>query len=334
MKKTKSPTIYDVAKLAGVSITTISRVLNAPDRVIPETRTRILEAIDQLGFVPKAEARARAMRQNGRIGVISPFFTAPSFIQRLRGVAGVISPTSYELVIYTVNTAEQLQGYLASLPLAANLDGLILLSLAVGEKEVDRLLDKGLMTVLVEYPNDRLNSVEIDDIKGGYMAGEHLIKKGHRRIALLGVREIPEYSPRTIGGRYTGFTQALKEHQLDLPKEWVGPETRTYEDTYQLMQKILEKPNPPTAVFAASDMQALFVMKAVRKMGMRVPDDLAVIGFDDIDMADYADLTTIRQHLDESGRIAGEILLSHIENPSRPPQHVKLPLILVERAST
>ena len=102
-KTSKTPTIYDVAARAGVSITTVSRMLNAPDKVNAETRERVIAAIDALGFVPKAEARARALRQTGRIGVVTPFFTAPSFVQRLRGIAGALSRESYELVIYTVD---------------------------------------------------------------------------------------------------------------------------------------------------------------------------------------------------------------------------------------
>ena len=139
-KTSKTPTIYDVAKRAGVSITTVSRMLNAPDKVNPETRERILAAIDTLGFVPKAEARARALRQTGRIGVVTPFFTAPSFVQRLRGIAGALSRENYELVVYTVESAAHLQSYLASLPLTGNLDGLVIMSLPIGDAEAHRLL--------------------------------------------------------------------------------------------------------------------------------------------------------------------------------------------------
>ena len=127
--KKKNPTIYDVAELSGVSISTISRALNAPEKLNGETRARVFDAIDRLGFVPKAEARARALRQTGRIGVVTPYFTAPSFVQRLRGVASVLSKSKYELVIYTVDTARRLHGYVSSIPLTGNLDGLIIMSL-------------------------------------------------------------------------------------------------------------------------------------------------------------------------------------------------------------
>jgi DNA-binding LacI/PurR family transcriptional regulator len=127
----KNPTIYDVAKLSGVSISTISRVLNSPDKVNSETHKKVIDAIDRLGFVPKAEARARAMQGTGRIGVLTPFFTAPSFVQRLRGVASTLSKANYELVIYPVDSLDHLQGHLSSIPIMRNIDGLIIMSLAI-----------------------------------------------------------------------------------------------------------------------------------------------------------------------------------------------------------
>jgi LacI family transcriptional regulator len=116
MKNSKEhqPTIYDVAKLADTSISTVSRVLNSPDRVSEETRSRVMAAIDQLGFVPRAEARARALKSNRRIGVLTPFITAPSFVQRLRGIDAALVDTHYELIIYTVDSLSRLQGYLAT----------------------------------------------------------------------------------------------------------------------------------------------------------------------------------------------------------------------------
>ena len=327
----KKATIYDVARHAGVSITTVSRMLNAPDKVNSKTRERVLSAIDQLSFVPKAEARARAMQHTGRIGVISPFFTAPSFIQRLRGVAETLSPENYELVIYTVDSNDHFQGYLSSLPLTRNLDGLIILSLPVDDAQVLRLIDHGLPTVLIEYPHPKLNCVEIDDVEGGYMAAAYLLGKGHRRIAFLGDTDLPEYSIHPVSFRLRGFRQALKEARIKLPDTFFRLAPYSQEQTRKVAKELLNLREPPTAIFAATDFQALGVLKAARQLGFKVPDQLAVIGFDDLDIAEYFDLTTISQHLDESGRLAVELLLAQIASPSRPPRHVKLPLTLVER---
>ncbi len=137
--KENTPTIYDVAELSGLSISTVSRVLNSPERVSGETRARVLAAIDQLGFVPKAEARARALQSNRRIGVLTPFITAPSFVQRLRGIDAALVNTNYELVIYTVESLNRLQGYLASLPITGNLDGLIIMSLPIDDEGAEQV---------------------------------------------------------------------------------------------------------------------------------------------------------------------------------------------------
>jgi LacI family transcriptional regulator len=327
----KTPTIFDVAALSGVSISTISRVINTPEKVNLNTRQRVYEAIDKLGFVPQAEARARALRFKGRIGVITPFFTAPSFVQRLRGIASSLSKENYDLVIYTVDSNNRLQSYLSSLPLTGNLDGLVIMSLPVVDNDVKRLLDHGLPTVLIEFPHPLLNSVEIDDVDGGKKATEYLIKKGHRRIAFLGDTDLPEYSIHPVSLRLKGFRNALKAANLAVPEDFIRLAPYNQEQARQVAKDLLNSPNPPTAVFAATDLQALGVLKAARQFGVKVPDQLAVIGFDDLDTADYEDLTTIRQHLDESGRIAIEILLAHIEDNTRPVQHVTLPLIVIER---
>jgi len=327
----KVPTIFDVAKSSGVSISTISRVINTPEKVNINTRQRVYEAIDRLGFVPQAEARARALRLSGRIGVITPFFTAPSFVQRLRGIAGSLSKENYDLVIYTVDSNNRLQSYLTSLPLTGILDGLVILSLPVVETDVNRLVEHQLPTVLIEFPHPLLNSVEINDVEGGRIATEYLIKKGHQRIAFLGDTDLPEYSIHPVSLRLKGFRQALKAANLEIPIEFVRLAPYDQEQARIVAKELLDTPNPPTAVFAATDYQALGVVKAARQLGVKIPDQLAVIGFDDLDMADYEDLTTVRQHLDESGRIAIEILLAHIIDNTRPIQHVTLPLKVIER---
>lgn len=327
----KVPTIFDVSELSGYSISTISRVINNPEKVNDETRRKINDAIDQLGFIPKAEARARALRFMGRIGVITPFFTAPSFVQRLRGIASSLSKENFDLVIYTVDSNNRLQSYLSSLPLTGNLDGLVIMSLPVNDTDVKRLVDLRLPTVLIEYPHPLLNSVEIDDVEGGRLATEYLISKGHRRIAFLGDSDLPEYSIHPVSFRLKGFRKAMKAANIEVPESFIRLAPYSLEHARQIAKEFIGLPDPPTAIFAATDFQALGVIKAARQLGIKVPDELAIIGFDDLDMSEFEDLTTIRQHLDESGRLAIEILLSHIADSNRPVQHVYLPLTVVER---
>jgi LacI family transcriptional regulator len=328
----KKPTIYDVAEISGVSISTISRVLNAPDKVNPKTRERVMSAIDQLGFVPRAEARARARKSTNRIGVLTPFFTAPSFVQRLRGVAGALSRANCELVIYSVDSVEHLQAYIASVPLMQNLDGLIIISLAIHEKDAHRLHDNGIETVLIESRHAELNSICIDDQRGGMLAAKHLIERGHTRIGFLGDIEPPErYAIHPVKSRLIGFKRALEEAGVSLPRRYVVRSSDSHPGPQQAARALLDLPRPPTAIFAASDIQAVGVIKAARQADLRIPEDLAVVGFDDIDIAEFMDLTTVRQSLDESGRLAGEILLAKRAEPGRSLQHINLPLTLIDR---
>ena len=327
----KIPTIFDVAELSGFSISTVSRVINTPEKVNINTRQIVFDAIEKLEFVPKAEARARALRLIGRIGVITPFFTAPSFVQRLRGIASSLSKESFDLVIYTVDSNNRLQSYLSNLPLTGNLDGLVIMSLPISNDDAQRLIDHDLPTVLIEYPHPHLNSVEIDDVEGGRLATEYLIKKGHQRIAFLGDTDLPEYSIHPVNLRLRGFRQAVEAAGIRVPDEFIRLAPYSQEKASQIAKEFMDLPDPPTAIFAATDLQALGVIKAARQLKIKIPDDLAVIGFDDLDMAEFEDLTTVRQHLDESGRLAIEILLSHISDTGRPIQHVYLPLEIIQR---
>jgi len=165
--KESQPTIYDVAALAGVSISTVSRVLNSPERVSDEGRQKVITAIDELGFIPKAEARARALQNSPRIGVLTPFFTAPSFVQRLRGIGTALAQTNHELIVYPVDCMPRLQGYLTNLPIKGNLEGLIVMSLAIDNPSAQRLLQYGPHTVFIEFRQNGFSSIEIDDHQGG-----------------------------------------------------------------------------------------------------------------------------------------------------------------------
>jgi DNA-binding LacI/PurR family transcriptional regulator len=325
------PTIYDVARDAGVSIATVSRVLNEPDKVKDQTRNLVLQTIGALGYEPKAEARARAMLQNKRIGVITPHLTSPAFVERLRGVAEKLRDTNYELVIYSVESTAKFYRYLETLPFNHYLDGLIILSLQFDDRFAQSLLDHRLETVVVEYPHTLINSVEIDDYSGGCMAANYLVQKGFTHIGFVGDTVVPEFGIQPVSQRLSGFRTRLVELGVSLDNEDILKIAYDVEATSNAALQFLARPNFPNAIFAATDLQAIAVIKAARQLGFRVPQDLAVIGFDDLDAAEYVDLTTIRQHLDESGRIAAELLLSRISDPSRPVQHIKLPLTLIER---
>jgi DNA-binding LacI/PurR family transcriptional regulator len=332
MKPAKSPfpTIYDVAQASGLSIATVSRVVNSPEKVNPATRERVMSVIEEIGFVPKADARARALQSTGRIGVVTPFFTAPSFVARLRGIADALSPTNYEMVVYPVDSSERIQHYIQTLPLVRNLDGLIFVSVAISDEDARRLREYQLETVLIEYPNALLNTIEIDDFDGGLMAGNYLVSKGHRKIAFLGVSGLPEYSIHPEDQRFVGFRKALTRAGLDLPENYVCSAPYQIE-LNDCAHQLFEMPDRPSAIFAATDLQAMGLLKIAHEKGLRVPEDLAIVGFDDIDFADYVGLTTVRQHMYRSGKLAVDMLLSRLKQPNIEVQHLKLQLELVER---
>ncbi len=331
-----SSTIYDVASRAGVSIATVSRALNAPQTVHPATLQRIQEAIDALGFVPKAEASARARRIHRQIGVLAPFFMHyPSFTQRLRGVSSALLDTGFELVVYNVDTPEHVRSYLHTLPITRRLDGLLIISLMLSDEEAARLVKHRLPTVLIEGSHPSLPAVEIDNVEGGEIAADYLLAKGHRRIGFVGGdRQLPGYAIGTSALRFRGFTRALEQHGIAPILASFAPETASHEEARRQALDLLRQPEPPTAIFAGNDTLALGVLKAARELGIRVPEDVAVLGFDDADFAEYIGLSTISQSLEESGRLAVEMLLSMISESSRSSRRIRLPLQVIERDTT
>jgi LacI family transcriptional regulator len=317
-----------------VSIATVSRVLNAPERVSENSRRLVMEAIDRLGFVPKAEARARVLQNTGRIGVITPFFTSPSFTDRLRGVASTLSNSGYELVIYPVDSMTRLTNYFAKLPLTGNLDGLIVLSLPVDEAAAARLRANQLETVLVEYAHPQFSSILVDDHTGGRLAAQHLVANGHRRCAFVYFGENPEYSIHPERPRLVGFREALAEQGISLPDEYVKYVPISRRGIREKLSELFALPEPPTAIFAPSDDLAIRVIHRARELGVHTPRDLSVIGFDNIDIAEHVDLTTISQSLVESGQTAVEMLLARLSEPGRPIQQVRFQVHLEERGTT
>jgi LacI family transcriptional regulator len=324
-------TIYDVAEKAGVSIATVSNVINAPKRVKPATLTRVLAVIDELGFVPKAEAAVRARKGVGRIGVIAPFTTYPSFDQRLHGVIEALRGQPYELVIYDQESAALRQDYLASVPIARRLDGLIVMALPFHDAVANRLLSHGLETVLIECAHASFSSLEIDNAAGGRLAAEYLVARGHRRCAFVGERQVSGYYMSQSEQRLAGYRQGLAEAGIELLEDYVSLAPFGRDEARQQTHQLLDLATPPTAILAHSDIQAMGVLKAARERGVAVPADLAVIGFDDLDCADYIGLTTVHQPLIESGRIAVSLLLERLDNRSGPIQRVSLPLHVVQR---
>lgn len=333
-ERNSSPTIYDVAELSGVSIATVSRFLNSPERVSEASRQKITAAIDQLGFVPMAEARARMLQNTGRVGVITPFFTSPSFVDRMRGVAEGLSNSRYELVVYTVDSMERLNHYLATLPLIGNLDGLIVMSLPVDDAAAQRLLANRLETVFIEQSHPSFSAILVDDQNGGQLAAQHLVELGHRQCAYVYFGEHPKYSIHPEVQRLAGFREALAEQGILLPDEYMKSVPVSRKGIREKLDELFQLPVPPTAIFAPADDLAIRVIHHLRELGLHTPADVSVIGFDDIDIAEHIDLTTIRQSLVQSGQMAVELLLARLADPHRPIQQVQIQVSLKVRGTT
>lgn len=328
-------TIYEVATRAGVSISTVSQSLNRPERVNPKTRTRVLDAIEELGYVPKAAAVSHARKGVGRIGVLAPFTSYDSYRRRLMGVLAECEGTASDVVVFDHESAAATDSpLLRSLPATGRLDGLLLMGLPLEDSLAEHLLQREMPTVLIDSERPEFSCVNTGDEEGGASVARHLLERGHRSFAF--VRE-PQQSQTYVSQaqhRYAGFARALEEagvggdgvRIVEVPNDIAGGRGA--------LRQIADGPRRPTAVFAHDDALAAGVLLECRSSGIGVPDDVAVVGFDDSGIAEAVGLTTVRQPLEESGRVGARLLNDAIAEPSRPVQHVLLGLELVVRETT
>lgn len=329
-------TIRDVARAAGVGLGTVSRVLNDSPLVSPATRQRVLEVIAELQYTPSEIARRFSSGKTLTVATIAPFFTRPSVVERLRGIELTLAAAGYNLVVFNVETAERRDACLRDVPRRDRADGVIVISLAPRPGEAAALCAAGVPVVLVDATGGGLPHILIDDVAGGALATRHLIDLGHSRIAFVGdlVEDTATFNFTSSAHRFEGYRQALCAAGLPLRPEYQRQGIHGRYEARVLARELLELPAPPTAVFAASDTQAMGVLEAARDMGMEVPAQLSVVGFDDIDVAEYLGLTTVRQPLFESGCRGAELLLALIAGESPPPAPEYLPVELVVRATT
>jgi LacI family transcriptional regulator len=323
-------TISEVARHAGVGIATVSRVLNGSSAVREQTRLRVLDAIAELGYAPNPAARALSTGRTLSIGVVAPFFTRPSVMERLRGISHVLAGAGYQLVLFDVERPGQDFESFRTLP--GGLDGLLSISLCPPEPDLARFEAAGMPVVLVDHPDQRLPGVYTDDVAGGRLAAEHLLELGHRRVAFIGDFEHNYHGFTSSAMRRVGYQEALLAAGLEVDPELVRRATHGREPAAALTRELLDLADPPTAVFAASDTQAMGVLEAADEVGVDVPGDLSVVGYDDIEIARYTGLTTIAQPLEESGAIGAHLLLGAVDGEGASGR--QLPVRLVVRNTT
>jgi len=330
-------TLEDIAELAGVSRSTVSRVVNEQPNVRDAVRKRVLEVIQDTGYRPNAAARTLASQRTWTVGMILPlsvsfFFTDPYYSHLTKGIAQACNQYDYTLALFLVSSKEDEEKMFPRISRRGLLDGVIVQSGHHGDQGIiSHLVDANLPLVVVGRPfrSDNVSYVDIDNVNAAYNAVAHLIRLGYQRI---GTVTGPVTS--TVGiDRKEGYRKALVERGRTIDESLIVEGDFTEVGGYYATQKMLSA--KPDAVFAASDVMAIGAMRAVRDAGLRIPEDIAFVGFDDLPIATFSDtqLTTIRQPVISFGAKAVEILIDLIENGNNPPRHIIMDTELVIRES-
>jgi LacI family transcriptional regulator len=339
----KTSTIREVAKLSGVSVSTVSRVFNGYGDVSAATKERVLETARSLDYAPSAAARTLVRQRSQLIGVVlftgreHPDIGHPFFQDVLVGLKRGIGSRGYDVLLFaTEQPGSSGDGAHSYLRRARHhrVDGIVLMGVDRDDPEVTKLLEAQipLVGVDLDVAGPSATNVASDSVGGARLAVRHLHGLGHRRriATIAGPQDSKPGADRLVG-----FRAELQALGLESRPEYEQIGDWYTESGEQAMRKLLALPEPPTAVFAAADLMAVGAIKAARAAGLRVPGDLAVVGFDDIQLASLLDpaLTTIRQDKVGVGRAAARALLEQIENPETTPAALTLPVELVVRTS-
>ena len=329
----RQPTIRDVARHAGVGVGTVSRVLNDRPSVSAGTHARVHRAMEELGYRRSQVARSLSVGRSHALGVVAPFFTTPSVIERLRGVVEQLASHDYDVVLFSVENQQQRADALRNFARHDRVDGLLVISLPLTDAEVGALARDQLPVVLIDVGHPALPHVVIDDARGGELAAEHLLAKGHRRIGFVGDAPDESLGFTSSERRREGFRRALRAAGIEPDDGLVCRGGAGRAPARELAGALLGGEAPPTAVFAASDLQAFGVLEAAEALGLRTPEDVAVIGFDDIEMAAPMGLTTVRQPLYETGARGVDLLMAALAGGGEPVGELK-ELSVIERRTT
>jgi LacI family transcriptional regulator len=316
-------TIYDLAREAGVGIGTVSRCLNNHPSVSARTRERVLSVVRRLEYQPHTHARRLASKRTNTIAAIIPFFTNYFSIQVLQGVQDKVSELDIDLILYGVNHPAEVEEYLRRSLQRGHVDGVLFISMRFPDSYVTKCHQLRLPVVLIDAYHSEFDSIRVENKEGAMTATRHLIGLGHRQIALINasLETLPAQE------RQQGYRAALLEAGLPYVRENIIASGAMRQDGFNrdsgamAMRQLLPafaRPDPVTAVFVVSDIQALGALDAARKAGIRVPGDVAIVSFDDIELAQHAGLTTMRQPMHQMGMLAVECLTTRMGNPDGP----------------
>ncbi len=327
--------LEQIAELSGVSRSTVSRVINNDPNVSDQTREKVMQVVRRVNYVPNAAARGLAAGRTHVIGLVIPMgvstlFTDPYFPLLIQGVSAACNAREYSVMLWLAEP-EYERRQIRQIMYSGLIDGVIIASMLTNDSLVQALIDGDLPFMLVgRHPTDpRVNYVDADNVNGARDGVRHLLRLGRTRIGLINGPQ------NMIAGvdRLAGYTLALRERGLIVQPELITDGGFSEAGGYLAMQQLL--PRQPDAIFAASDAMAMGALRALREAGLRVPEDVALIGFDDLPFAARAEppLTTVRQPTHRMGAMTVETLIELIEQPPSSPYHLILPTELVVRAS-
>ncbi len=340
----KNPTIVDIAERAGVAPMTVSRVINETGYVSETMREKVQRAVKELNYHPNGLARSLKRQRTQVVGILLPDIANPFSAQLVSGIQEILLARGYASFICTSERSlEREQAGLSAL-FDHRVDGVIVATreTPTGNEWLLRLVERNLPMVLVgrEFPHPQVDRVTADHEKGGYEATKYLASTGHKRIGFIGASMANGKGLR----RFQGYLAALRDQKLPIEEELiVGPDTvsgpgySTQNDGYQGMKRLLSFRHPPTAVFARNDFTAIGAMCALHDAGLSVPEDVSVVGFDNVPLAAYTSppLTTVDQPTVEQGRQAASLLLERIEgDKARERKEINLNCHLIVRQST
>ena len=338
MDKAHIPTIHDVAAASGVSYSTVSRVMNGFEFVKADTRERVLVAAKTLGYVANLKARALAGGKSGVVGLLVPSFGNGYVSAICQGIDEALAQAGYDLMLYTTHRQQDKEAKYARATAGGMTDGLLLMVPLLTSSQLESnylatLRQQNFPYVLIdqEDPSGKSTIVDSTNQQGTYEAVSYLIGLGHERIGFI----TGDMRLNASKERLKGYQNALRANLIGVDDELIAEGDFSHDAGYRAAAVLFSLSEVPTALFASNDISALGAMEAVREKGLTVPDDISVVGFDDIPQASmtYPKLTTVRQPLKQMGSAAVSLLLAKIKDPDKPLERVTLATELVARDS-
>lgn len=332
---TKKATIREVAQKVGVSVATVSRVLNESPNVSDETKRKVLDTMEEMNYAPHITARKLASGKTQMLAVVVPSFTTPYFNEVLKGIKDEIAETDLDLMMYNTGSRNPEAGMKQFFD-RGMADAVIILSIGVPDKVHKQLQATQTKTVLVNTSRPEYNYFQVDDYRGGYLAGEHLARQGFEEVGIISATT----DPVPAVDRRRGFTDALQEHGIEVSEEFsVRGETLKHggfseEAGFEAVEKYQQQQKFPEAIFCLNDSLAIGAMYALSRLDKKVPEDIAIMGYDNIKLSKYHELTTVDQQMYTIGTRAIRRMSELINETDETLQQETIEPVLVERAST